>query len=141
MQKTAVNNCVYLTENKMNRILRFLFLLSSLTGAAQPAEVKFTVYDSTATTGYYFVCNPDRALILDKFGEIIYEHPCTVGVPVYNLTLQPNGLITYSNLKKHYIADSTFKAIDSIANSGKYKVDKHDLLILPNGHLLLIGMD
>lgn len=125
----------------MSRVCLFLFLLSSLTGVAQPVEVKFTVYDSAATTGYYFICNPDRALITDKFGEIIYEHPCTASTPVYNLTLQPNGLVTYSDLKKHYIADSTFKAIDSIANAGKYKVDKHDLLILPNGHLLLMGMD
>ena len=125
----------------MNRTYLFLFLLPSLFCVSQPIPVQFTVHDSFASTGYYFLSNPDRFLLLDRFGEIIYYRSCSTQTPIYNFALQPNGLITYSNLHCYYIMDSTFTTIDSIADAGNYVLDKHDLRLLPNGHFLFMGME
>ena len=60
--------------------------------------------------------------------------------------LQPNCLMTYcigdsnANNRKFYALDSNFDLIDSFSVKG-HVTDIHELQILPNGHILLIGMD
>jgi hypothetical protein len=74
------------------------------------------------------------------------------GTPVFtkktpNLTtdfkLQPNGTLTYfdSGNKVFYVLDSGYAIIDSYKCGNGYATDNHELLMLPNGHALLLGLD
>jgi hypothetical protein len=74
------------------------------------------------------------------------------GTPVFarkvvNLTtdfrLQPNGNLTYfdSGNKTFYELDSSYAVIDSFKCGNGYQTDNHELIILPNRHALLLGLD
>lgn len=125
----------------MTRAYLLVSCICSFFCSAASIDFKVTVYDSSATSGYFFLSNPDRVMILDKFGEIIYYRSPASGSSIYNFAMQPNGLMSYSDLTKFYFMDSTFRAVDSIEGSERLVIDKHDLQVLPNGHFLLLGMD
>jgi len=57
--------------------------------------------------------------------------------------LQSNGYMTYYDgaVRAYYELDSTYAKIDSFACGNGYQTDNHELLILPNGHILLLGLD
>ncbi len=113
------------------------------------------IEDSAATHGYYFLIpytgallnNYDHAqLILDNFGRIIFYRiiPKDINpIPTIDFKLQPNGWMSYlnTNRNKHFIMDSTFMVVDSIACANGYKTDQHDLQILPGNHFLLFGSE
>ena len=107
-----------------------------------------TVYDSAATSGYYFFApklkhqpptgNKDANMILDKYGDVVYYRSFPPGVRATDFKIQPNGLMTYSDIKQFYIMDSTFTLIDSVRPKNGLHFDGHDFQILPNGHFLFI---
>jgi hypothetical protein len=115
----------------------------------------FTVvlYDSTASTGWYFfhsiklsgsqALNP-TSIILDARGNIVYFKRFSRAVTDFKL--QPNGKMTYTQggqglPVKGYILDSTFTLRDSVACVNGIPTDPHDLQILSSGHYLLIGLE
>jgi hypothetical protein len=57
--------------------------------------------------------------------------------------LQPNGRLTYfdNSRSMFYELDSTYALVDSFKCGNGYQTDNHELLILPNGHALLLGLD
>jgi hypothetical protein len=79
------------------------------------------------------------------------------GIPVYynksefnriNFDILPNGLLCYaintvpnSNREKYFIMDSTFTVIDSVNTGNGYILDAHDMLLLENGHYLVMSYD
>ncbi len=79
------------------------------------------------------------------------------GVPVYykktNLSsrdfkILQDGYLTYSNNdlsnpanEKYYLMDSSFVIFDSVMMGNGYNVDGHDMLLLDNGHYLMMAYD
>jgi arylsulfate sulfotransferase len=76
------------------------------------------------------------------------------GIPIYylktsgiqrNFELQPNGLLTYfdQNSNKFLEMDSSYNRVDSFycKNGFEATTDFHDLIVLENGHSILLGRD
>jgi hypothetical protein len=72
------------------------------------------------------------------------------GTPYYSRELndialdfkkQPNGMLTYWYIDKFYAEDIHSNIIDSFSCGNGYGTDQHELLILGNGHALLMSYD
>jgi len=109
-----------------------------------------SVKSANPDSGYYFMSNgsldyydtiPRFLLILDNYGKPFYYKRLENNA--VDFKVQPNGLITYWDMisSKFYAMDSTFTVIDSFYCKNGYNTDPHELLMLPNGHFLLIGDD
>ncbi len=101
----------------------------------------FLVHEPDSVSGFFFVTSPEKAMILDKFGNEVYFLNSNIGNQVYNFSLQPNGMLSYSNLAKYFLMDSTFRITDSIDPGKKFTIDKHELQVLPGNEYLILGMD
>jgi hypothetical protein len=107
-------------------------LTPTLYGTPAPGHLFLSVYPWWGTLTPYM-------LILDNSGTpVFYREGATT-----DFKLQPNGLITYFDLAaaKFYALDSTYAVVDSFACTNGYETDPHELLLLPNGHALLLGID
>jgi hypothetical protein len=111
-----------------------MFSLSSL---AQVPFFSVNLYDS-ASIGFYFLSGQSTPMILDHNGNVVYYE---TGIYGNDFKLQPNGLMSYSQLLRYYLMDSTFTIVDSVEAKNVDQRDTHDLQILPNGHFLLLGSD
>ncbi len=82
-----------------------------------------------------------RLTILDNFGVPIFHRFIPGGAN--DFTVQPNGLLTYfaSTIARYYALDSTYARVDSFTTGNGYRTDGHDLVLLPNGHALLMAYD
>ena len=79
--------------------------------------------------------------IMDNFGTPVFYRK--MDGTIYDFKLQHKGLLTYFNKQKHYVLDSSYRIIDSLAiiGFGEWGTDFHDLQIFPNGHSFLIGFE
>lgn len=121
-----------------------------LTGSAVslPSDfpaVKINV-SSRPDSGYIFLSNMWNGnpylLIFDNAGNPVFYRK--VPGNAYDFKVQPTGVLSYyiqSDINRYYILDSTYTMIDSIVSVQGYIPNEHELRILPNGHMLLIGMD
>ena len=93
---------------------------------------------------------PFKSNTNDKYGYLVIMDQS--GVPVFyrrenfvpiDFKQQYNGYLSYFdyNLHKFYLLDSSYTKIDSFACGNGYQTDPHELNMLPNGHVLLIGLD
>jgi len=111
--------------------------------------------DPQASVGYYFLhavkisggqASGFHTMILDRYGRLVYLKKFN---SVSNdFKLHPNGLMSYAftppgnpDAAKFHIMDSTFYVRDSVGCAGGVFTDGHDLLILPNGHYLMMGFE
>src|ERR1041385_710778 len=80
-------------------------------------------------------------MILKNSGDPIYYRK--MQSPCLDFKLQPNGLLTYFdvNANKYYGMDSLYVVVDSFMTGNGYAPDEHELLLLPNGHALLMAYD
>jgi hypothetical protein len=85
-----------------------------------------------------------RNLILDSNGNIVYIQG--LGPTGIDFKVHPNGKISFvrsvignQSALKFFIMDSTFYVKDSISCQNGVLTDAHDLIMLPNGHYLLLG--
>ncbi len=97
-----------------------------------------TVYDSSMT-GYYFMIIKKYMVIIDHAGGVVYFAPS--GPLGADFFLAPNAWMCYSNPLKFYFLDSTFHKVDSISCQNNVITDFHEMLIMPNGHFLMLGVD
>lgn len=131
--------------------ISILFITNLLcTKAQQIPQYKINYFDNSSQ-GYYFVCpvkigngGPLRLpthLILDAKGDITYVKNFPANKPTSDFKLHANGMISYSSQgNRFYFMDSTFKIVDSVGCKNGAITDTHDLLLLPNGHFLLLGI-
>ncbi len=132
--------------------LTIAFMLINFLAKAQAFPVhQVTVYD-TASSGYYFFCpyyfsaypvfpvGTQRQMILDSKGQLVYYKDVS-GFFAGDFKVQTNGLMSYSANHQFYIMDSTFTIIDSVFNQNGIIDDLHELLILPNGNYLILGLE
>jgi hypothetical protein len=80
-------------------------------------------------------------LILSDNGTPVFDRKI-LGLAT-DFKLQPNGNLTYFDNSRSlfYELDSNYVLIDSFKCGNGYQTDNHELLILPNGHALLLGLD
>lgn len=116
----------------------FILVLVSFIARAQIPAVKVTVFDSSLTTGYYFLSVGSNNLILDRFGNVIYYNNAAQGG---SFCLHANGLMSYGNGTGFYLMDSTFTIVDTVELKNLDENDFHEFQILPNGHFVLLGQD
>jgi hypothetical protein len=81
-------------------------------------------------------------LILENDGTPIYYRR----MPAYarDFKVQPTGLLTYhvsGEINAFYAMDASYTVIDSFRSGNGYVTDEHELVMLPNGHVLIIGKD
>jgi len=80
-------------------------------------------------------------IITDNFGTPVFYRK----TPDFNLDFkrQPGGILTYYDNFKYYFSalDSSYQVIDSFTIGNGYALDYHELLILENNHILLLGQD
>ncbi len=84
-----------------------------------------------AYTGYLMMTNDTGAVL--KYKKIT--------VSAYDLTVQPDGQMTFMKGSSGYILDKDWEIIDSVSCQNGYKLDIHEFLILPNGHYLVEAYD
>jgi len=138
-------------EISMYRKIIFLVLLFGIglqfAIAQNYPSFKITAYD-TLSRGYYFL-GPIKTgkgptgnaafMILDKTGKVVYYKILKKGQTVFDFKIQPNGLMSFTYGSNFYLMDSNFTIVDSVFCKNGVQTDLHDLLILPNGHFLLLG--
>ena len=84
--------------------------------------------------------------IIDSYGTpVFYERSEENRI---NFNILPNGYLTYSSNylqntfeEKYYIIDSAYNLIDSVNTGNGYILDAHDMLLLENGHYLVMSYD
>jgi hypothetical protein len=80
-------------------------------------------------------------MILDNLGKPLYYKP--MRSMSTDFKMQPNGNLTYYDDvdNAYYELDSNYNVIDSFRAGNGYRTDVHDLVVLPNGHALLMAYD
>ncbi len=80
-------------------------------------------------------------LILDDFGNPVFYREMSAAC--MDFKLQPNGHLTYFDRSDNifYELDSSYTIVDTYACGNGYTTDLHELLLLPNGHCLLMSYD
>ena len=113
-----------------------------------------TLEDPEASAGYYFLhsfkigVQPSgfHTMMLDRYGNLVYYKK--FNSPANDFKLQVNGKMSYAftpagnpNAGNFHIMDSTFFIKDTIRCVNGIFTDTHDMIILPNGHYLLMGFE
>jgi hypothetical protein len=86
-------------------------------------------------------------LILNRSGELVYYQALPAGQDYRNFQKQPNGLLTYSqsfwgpDSGVYEALDSSYHVVRQYQAGNGYLAENHDLVVLPNGHVLLIIYD
>jgi hypothetical protein len=99
-----------------------------------PGQIYLSEYSLGGTITPYL-------LTIDNAAAPIYYRPATT--QILDFRLQPNGMRTYFdyNGSVYYVINAANAIVDSIRCSNGYLTDGHELLLLPNGHSLLLGFD
>ena len=118
--------------------LLFILSIPFFVIAQQLPEYKVTRYDTTDIKGYYFLTSINGSIVLDKDINVIYYQP---NKAFFDFTMQRKGLMVYQSNSYLYFIDSTFKVVDSFTTKNNVRLDSHDRLILPNGNVILLGME
>jgi len=99
----------------------------------------------------YLVLSPTGAsrtgsiTVIDNTGQPLFYQ--RFGSTVFNFEVQPNGLLTYfesappTGDPKFFALDHTFTLVDSFATGNGYETDTHELLLLPDGHFIVMAYD
>lgn len=106
-------------------------------------DIFLTTFRVSASSGSVQLApsNEQYLTILDDQGSPVFYRTMK-GVST-DFKLQPNGYLTYFDAaaQAFYELDSTYAVIDSFRCGNGYQTDNHELLILPDGHALLLGLD
>jgi hypothetical protein len=100
-----------------------------------PGHLLITPQTSQFLTGW-------SLMVLDNLGKPLFYR--VTPNRSLGLDLQPNGLLTYYQYPPaaaYYMMDSSYAVIDSFRTGNGYTTDAHELLLLPNGHALLMAYD
>jgi hypothetical protein len=111
---------------------------------ADPPQLTVQVYD-TPSPGRFFISSfnqdPSYMLIANNDGSLYFNR--STGNQSVDFKKQEDGTLTYFDLggAKFYQMDNGYNIIDSFACGNGYSTDLHELVILPNGHSLLMSYD
>ncbi len=107
-------------------------------GKTGPGRIFFssTFFDSGTRSNYIVICENDGT-------PYFYRRLSRANLGSGDFTCHPNGLLSYYKYNSSddgffVIMDSTFTEIDTFRCAGNYRTDSHELVLLPNGHALLV---
>jgi hypothetical protein len=108
-----------------------------------------TAVYGTPTPGRLFLCNfvfsgvpvPSYLMILENDGTPFF-HRKLPGVGL-DFKMQPGGRLTYFDTvaRCFYALNARYDVVDSFRCGNGYSTDLHDMLLLPNGHFVLMSYD
>lgn len=115
--------------------LSFPHITSTVYGGTAPGRI-FLADIYTTGTGY----SPYLMILDDSGAPVFYRQ---MGALCLDFKLQPTGVLTYfdASASAFYAMDSNYVVVDSFRCANGYATDPHELLLLPNGHALLLGDD
>jgi len=134
----------------LKKIFLVIFLLHAGGCLSQtlPAYT-ISVLDSSRSAGYYFFCavqfgstssaNYPLQLILDRYGRPVYFRK-TFGAGS-NFKLLANGKMSFNAQLRFFWKDSLFNMVDTVTTKNGIVLDPHDIQVLPNGNILLLGVE
>jgi hypothetical protein len=84
---------------------------------------------------------PSYLLILENNGNPYFYRQLTW--TAHDFKMQPNGKLTYfdGDAQAFYELNAHYDVVDSFRCGNGYTTDSHDLVLLPNGHALLMAYD
>ncbi|MBL6944738.1 MAG: aryl-sulfate sulfotransferase [Bacteroidales bacterium] len=111
-------------------------------------------YVETDDNYLFFTINP-------RAGAPVYKNYLSIndkfGVPIFfrktqnnclNFHMMPNGSLAYARNdyanpenEKYFFMDSSYVVVDSVKTGNGYNMDGHDILLMENGHYLLMSYD
>jgi len=94
---------------------------------------------------------PGPLVILDNLGNPLFYRKLGTRSAL-DFSMQPSGLLTYFDAaaiggsgtnpaEKYFAMDSTYAVVDSFFTGNGYITDLHDVVVLANGHALLMSYD
>ncbi len=91
---------------------------------------------TAAVTGSYL-------LILDGQGQLMYYQSMASAYNAYDFKLLSNGNLSFFSQKDtaFYVLDSHYQVVSKYQAGNGYTTDLHDLLVLPNGNVILMAYD
>ena len=99
-----------------------------------PGYIFLTPFSFTSIISNYL-------MITDNYGTPIFYRK----TPNFDLDFkkQPGGMLTYFDASTYYFysLDSSYQVVDSFTVGNGYPIDFHELLILDNNHVLILGQD
>ena len=126
---------------------KITYTRNSYTNTSRLKSINSTLYNSVNKNNpevgnYFLTYNSNqigKAVILDNNANILFYKE--FNGTIFNLTLQPNGLLSvYStNNECYYILDSLYNIIDSCSTINGYIPNNHELILLENGHVLIMA--
>jgi len=114
-------------------------------GSPSPGDIFLSTFKIAvapdSTSGTPVPLSDQDLLILSNDGSSVF-HRKVNGVAT-DFKLQPNGNLTYydNGGRAFYELDKNYALVDSFRCGNGYQTDNHELQILPNGHVLLLGLD
>ena len=123
---------------KLLLILFNLFFASTSLFAQQLPVYNIVKHEASSSSGYYFFVTNGNLVIMDKDAQIVYYKQ---GKFDFDFTMEPNGKMYFSTFNDILAMDSTFKVKDTIVSKYGMQLDPHDKLLMPNGHVLLLGTE
>ncbi len=97
-------------------------------------------YIFLAPFGYPKSIESTYLIITDNYGVPVF-YKKTGAETTHNFKKQANGLLTYFQITKDYVMDSSYNIIDSLTMQNGYSTDLHECLILENGYSFLMCYD
>jgi hypothetical protein len=84
---------------------------------------------------------PSYLMILENDGTPVFHR--RLPPRAFDFKLQPDGRLTYFDptFEGFYALDSTYAVVDSFQCGNGLTTDFHDILVLPNGHAILMSYD
>lgn len=126
-------------------LLHFLifFLFIVLSNYCQSEYNVYITELNNPAPGYIFVAPYSDKMIcfLDNSGNPVFKKLKDNSIGIADLKVQKNGLITFYDFleSKFYAMNSNLEIVDSFQCANGVHTDFHDIQILSNGHVLLIG--
>jgi hypothetical protein len=107
---------------------------ASVAGTTAPGRLFLSNFSLGTTTVPYL-------MILENDGRPFFQRK--LAAPALDFKMQPDGRLTYydTSAKCFYALNALYAVVDSFRCGNGYSTDGHDLLLLPNGHALLMSYD
>ncbi len=112
-------------------------LTVTISNNPSPGHIYLNSYRTTTYAPHRIVANND--------GTIHYSQELPRNSPDFRR--QPNGLLTYyyftvgNSVGKYFAEDSQYNVVDSFYCGNGYSTDTHEMILLNNGHALLMSYD
>ena len=128
-----------------NILIYIILIISSLISRASGANDFEIGILNNPSPGYFFSCDATnhQLPIYDNYGQKVFTREYGwLGRDFLNLNYLNNKLYFFNVLNNTWeILDGNLNLIDSIKLTNPYFTDYHDIAVLPNGNVLLLGYE